>query len=133
MMINIEIYEICTTLFQSRMLAESDTLGGSGGYSISVKNIEDTDERKIGVQFTCPGPTEITTCDMTQPHHVIRMPKTSLPVSFVDVETSSPSPASTRFLLTFEGTKELKAAEEAALCHGKIHGFLMCIEHTEPQ
>ena len=70
------------------MLAESDNLGGSGGYSISVKSIEDTDERKIGVEFTCPGATAITTCDLTQPHHVIRMPKTSLPVSF-DVETAA--------------------------------------------
>ena len=98
------------------MLAESYHLGGSGGYSISVKSIEDTDERKIGVEFTCPGATAITTCDLTQPHHVIQMPKTSLPVSFVDVETAA-EPSSTgvptRFLLTFEGTKELKAAEEA--------------------
>lgn len=98
------------------MLAESDNLGGSGGYSISVKSIEDTDERKIGVEFTCPGATAITTCALTQPHHVIRMPKTSLPVSFVDIETAA-EPSSTgvptRFLLTFEGTKELKAAEEA--------------------
>ncbi|CAL1166441.1 unnamed protein product [Cladocopium goreaui] len=88
---------------------------GSGGYSISVKSIEDTDERKIGVEFTCPGATAITTCALTQPHHVIRMPKTSLPVSFVDIETAA-EPSSTgvptRFLLTFEGTKELKAAEE---------------------
>eukprot|EP00435_Cladocopium_sp_Y103_P036427 s1937_g9.t1 len=84
---------------------------GSGGYSISVKSIEDTDERKIGVEFICPGARTITICAMTQPHHIIRMPKTSLPVSFVDVETPAAEPT-TRFLLTFEGSKELKAAEE---------------------
>ena len=90
-----------------------DDLGGSGGYSISVKSIEDTDERKIGMEFICPGANAITTCELTQPHHVIRMPKTSLPVSFVDVETAPASSASTRFLLTFEETKEVEAGEEA--------------------
>jgi len=61
----------------------------------------------------------ITTCALTQPHHVIRLPKSSGSVKFQDVEAKvkgSERSATTRFLITFNEKEEdtkFKAAEKA--------------------
>ena len=54
----------------------------------------------------------ITTCALTQPHHVIRMPRASSSlVKFQDVE------ATTRFLITFNEKEDakFKAAEKVGM------------------
>ena len=59
----------------------------TGGYSILVKSIEDPEsERRIAVEFTVPPPDTMVTDALTQPHHIVRMSKTSLPIKFVDAE-----------------------------------------------
>eukprot|EP00434_Breviolum_minutum_P039567 symbB.v1.2.035140.t1/scaffold4668.1/size36730/2 len=51
---------------------------GSGGYSTAVTQIVEVEnELNIQVTFSCPPPGAITTCALTQPHHVIRLPKSS--------------------------------------------------------
>ncbi|CAK9062882.1 unnamed protein product [Durusdinium trenchii] len=87
---------------------------GSGGYTIRVTSVEDLEtERKITIEFTCPPATAITTCDLTQPHHIVRMPKTSLPITFTDVTPATrPAEDSTTFLLTLHDAKSAEAADK---------------------
>ena len=109
---------LCSTLCQLEILGdhEKSDVAGSGGYSIRVQSIDDAEgSRTIGVHFSCPPPDAITTCAMTQPHHVVRMPKSTLPVMFVEVVPPAPAEQALemRFLLTLDESKKDKATEEA--------------------
>lgn len=61
----------------------------TGGYSIAVTKIEDTDARTVTVTLASPGSSCIVTQSTTAPYQLIELPKTSLTFAHTDQDTTT--------------------------------------------
>jgi len=65
----------------------------SGGYSVEIKSVEGG---KVTFTTTSPPPGGITTQALTQPHHIVKVPKIDGDLAFEEVE--APKPAITAYV-----------------------------------
>lgn len=64
------------------VIAVVDEPRNNGGYDISVQSVvQDNEEVIVAVQTVYPGPGAVTAV-LTQPIHIVKIPKTTLPVIF---------------------------------------------------
>lgn len=76
---------------------------GSGGYGIRVVAVEDSEhQRSVTVESSRPPAGAMTTCALTQPHHVVRMARTPLAIRFLEAQEAVPVASEKTFLLTVE-------------------------------
>ncbi|CAJ1343738.1 unnamed protein product [Effrenium voratum] len=86
---------------------------GSGGYTACIRSIEDSEDgRRVSFELGCPPPGAMCTDALTQPHHLVRMPRTTLPVSFREVVAPVEVATSATFLLTFDPAKKEEATQK---------------------
>ena len=56
---------------------------GSGGHSVSIKSIEESSGNlSVVYEKSSPPPDAMCTEALTQPHHIVRLKKSDLPVTF---------------------------------------------------
>ena len=87
---------------------------GSGGHSVSIKSIEESSgSLRVVYETTSPPPGAMCTMALTQPHHIVRLKKCDLPVTFSCTAAAPPAPVGwTKFLLTFDAAQKDSAAEK---------------------
>jgi hypothetical protein len=74
---------------KNEVLGIFDGSHSSGGYSVSVQDISDKNgQRTVTVLRTSPGPNCATTGKITSPFIILSVPKTSLPLTHVDVSAT---------------------------------------------
>lgn len=65
-----------------QLLVAFDQIRGTGGYSIEINNItENANTIEASINITSPGP--VATMVMTQPFHIVKIPKSTKPVVFL--------------------------------------------------
>ncbi|CAJ1399871.1 unnamed protein product [Effrenium voratum] len=109
---------------------------GSGGYTACIRSIEDSEDgRRVSFELGCPPPGAMCTDALTQPHHLVRMPRTTLPVSFREVVAPVEVATSATFLLTFDPAKKEEATQKASVSArgGYMFGFLFLLFATTLQ
>lgn len=74
--------EVSINFEQKTVLAYFDQIRSTGGYAVEIiEVIEKTNSVEAMVKFTAP--TGMATDIMTQPYHIVSIPKTTKPVKFV--------------------------------------------------
>ncbi|BDD04247.1 protease complex subunit PrcB family protein [Aureibacter tunicatorum] len=69
---------------KNMIIASFEGVKSSGGYGIALKVKPDSD--KIIVEVKRISPEGMASMQMTQPYHIIEIPKSNLPVEFVNVD-----------------------------------------------
>lgn len=62
----------------------------TGGYSISVSKIKDSDTRTVTVLLSRPDKNCVLTQALTAPYQIIKIPKSTLPLDHTDISTTTP-------------------------------------------
>eukprot|EP00418_Pyrodinium_bahamense_P075960 CAMPEP_0179063408 /NCGR_PEP_ID=MMETSP0796-20121207/27419_1 /TAXON_ID=73915 /ORGANISM="Pyrodinium bahamense, Strain pbaha01" /LENGTH=201 /DNA_ID=CAMNT_0020760327 /DNA_START=58 /DNA_END=663 /DNA_ORIENTATION=- len=107
----------------------------SGGHSVAVKSIDSSGGGlSVVYEVSSPPPGAMTTCAVTQPHHIVRLQRTDLPVTFTRKAAPPPAPsARATFLLTFDAAKKEEATALATSLEGvsdsrsMFGGDILCV------
>lgn len=67
------------------VLACFDEVRNSGGFSVAMDSIKiENEQLKVFIKKKGPGPTDMVTMSLTQPYHIVKVPKTNKEIVFVE-------------------------------------------------
>ena len=107
----------------------------SGGHSVSIKSIEASGGNlKVVYETISPPPGGVCTMAMTQPHHMVRLKKCDLPVTFSGTAAPAIPASEMKFLVTFDAakkeaaTQKINSMSEVVDVRSMFDGDILCVQ-----